>query len=344
MEFGIRNDKITKALLRTTIKKALADIKRDPKRSVRNLVDLGLNFAEGCNQREIFDITQHSLSNENSAYFRLAENMASELDHEKLTTFGLNFGYNGCTSGARLLREKQTELGCHLPFLITFTIDSRPDALTVSDISSAIEQGMALGIYIYAVICSSNVYPDLLTIAEQFSECAFIYFVNAGRITREVISRTGEINNLVTSVRMEDDPEPCRKAVTALREQGCITVVHYEYSPADINAILSNSITDAFAETGAIAGIYYAKQGIDPAAQKLIADYRTDIVRSQQYPIFIFEAQSDIKRIDAMFSGAECRVHFVGGGKVLYSAEQKVFEGANLRTDTLAEIFRQLDF
>ena len=344
MEFGIRNDKITKALLRTTIKKALADIKRDPKRSVRNLVDLGLNFAEGCNQREIFDLTQQYLSNENSAYFRLAENMACELDHEKLTTFGLNFGYNGCTSGARLLREKQKELGCHLPFLITFTIDSRPDALTVAEVESAIEQGMALGIYIYAVICSSDVYPGLLNLAEQFSECAFIYFVNPVRITREVISRTGEINNLVTSLRMEEDPVPCLEAAAALREQGCITVVHYEYTPADINAILSNSLTDAFAETGAVAGIFYAVQGIDPAAQKLVADYRTEIVRSQQYPIFIFEAQSDIKRIDAMFSGAECRVHFIGGGKVLYSAEQKVFEGANLRTDPLKDIFRQLDF
>ena len=344
MEFGIRNDKITKALLRTTIKKALADIKRDPKRSVRNLVDLGLNFAEGCNQREIFDLTQQYLSNENSAYFRLAENMACELDHEKLTTFGLNFGYNGCTSGARLLREKQKELGCHLPFLITFTIDSRPDALTVAEVESAIEQGMALGIYIYAVICSSDVYPGLLNLAEQFSECAFIYFVNPVRITREVISRTGEINNLVTSLRMEEDPVPCLEAAAALREQGCITVVHYEYTPADINAILSNFLTDAFAETGAVAGIFYAVQGIDPAAQKLVADYRTEIVRSQQYPIFIFEAQSDIKRIDAMFSGAECRVHFIGGGKVLYSAEQKVFEGANLRTDPLKDIFRQLDF
>ena len=344
MEFGIRNDKITKALLRTTIKKALVEIEHDPKRSVRNLIDLGLNFAEGCNQREIFDITQHYLSNENSAYFRLAENMVGEIDHDKLVTFGLNFGYNGCTSGARLLREKQQELGCHLPFLITFTIDDQPDSLTIGDITSAIKQGMELGIYIYAIICSSDVYPELLDIAEDFGDCAFIFFVNPRRITREVVSRTGEIDNLVTSVRCEEDSDLCLEAVKALREQGCITVVHFEYSPENINSILANNITDAFAETGAIAGIYYAKPGTDPMAKKLVADYRTDIVRSQQYPIFIFEAQSDIRHIDGMFSGAECRVHFVGGGKVLYSAEQKVFEGANLRTDALKDIFRQLDF
>lgn len=344
MEFGIKNEKITKALLKTTIKKALESIMSDPKRSVRNLVDLGLNFAEGCNQREIFDITQHYLSNEDSAYFTLAENMANELDHDKLTAFGLNFGYNGCTSGARILREKQEQLGCHLPFLITFTINDQPDSLTVSEIESAIEQGMELGIFIYAVICSSDVYPELLETADRFSDCAFIFFVSPCRLTREVISRTSEINNLVTSVRYDGETDKCLEAVKSLREQGCITVVHYEYTPASLDAILSDSITEAFAETGAIAGILYAEPGIDPDVQRKIADYRTEIVRSQQYPIFIFEAQSDIKRIDAMFSGAECRVHFIGGGKVLYTTEQKIFEGANLRTDSLEDIFKRLDF
>ncbi len=344
MEFGIKNEKITKALLKTTIRKALRDIQTDPKRSVRNLVDLGLNFAEGCNQREIFDITQHYLSDENSAYFTLAENMVNEIDHEKLVTFGLNFGYNGCTSGARILREKQTELGCHLPFLITFTITDQPDSLSLAEIESAICQGMELGIFIYAVICKSDIYPELLETASRFSDCAFIFFVNPRRLTREVISRTSEIDNLVTSVRYDGVSDDCLESVGALRAQGCITVAHYEYTSASLDAILDNSLTEAFAETGAIAGILYSEPGADPDVQRKAAEYRAEIGRLQQYPVFIFEAQSDIKRIDAMFSGAECRVHFIGGGKVLYTAEQKIFEGANLREDTLADIFKRLDF
>ena len=95
MEFGFNNDKITKALIRTTIKKALADVQRDPKRSVRNLVDLGLNFADGSNQQYFLQITQSYLSSDNSAYFRLAENIVNEIDHEKLAAYGINFGYNG---------------------------------------------------------------------------------------------------------------------------------------------------------------------------------------------------------------------------------------------------------
>lgn len=344
MEFGIKNDKITKALLRATITKTLGDIARDPKRSVRNLVDLGLNFAEGCNQQEIFDITQKYLSNEDSAYYRLAENIAREADHGKLTTFGINFGYNGCTSGARVLREKSAQLGIHIPFLLIFTVTDGEDSLTAEDIESAVRQGMELGIYIYALICASDKYPEMIDLAAKFSDCAFMFFVNPQRLTREVVSRISEMENVVTSVRYDGESDECLGAVRALREQGCITVVHYEYSPASINAILSNAVTDAFSETGAIAGVLYAADGTDDQARRLVADYTTEIVRSQQYPFFMFEASRDIDRIEQMFSNVQCFVHIKDGGQAYYSACQTCVEGVTLRSGTLVDLLRELKF
>ena len=344
MEFGIRSDKITKALLRTTISKALTDIQHDPQRSVRNLVDLGVNFAEGCNQKQIFDITQNYLSNEDSAYYRLAENIVNEIDHTKLITYGINFGYNGCTSGARLIREKGEELGIHIPFLLIFTIDDSEGALTPDDIRSAVSQGMELGIYIYALICATDRYPELLDIAGEFPDCAFIFFVNPKRLTREAISRVSELNNIVTSVRCDGESDACLEAIRLMREQGCITVAHYEYSPASINAILSNQITDYFSETGAIAGILYAAQGTDTKARELVADYTTEIVRSQQYPFFMFEASRDITRIEKMFSNVECFVHIKSGGRAYYSSEQIEVEGVTLRSGTLVDVLAGLKY
>lgn len=342
MEFGFNNDKITKALIRTTIKKALADVQRDPKRSVRNLVDLGLNFADGSNQQYFLQITQSYLSSDNSAYFRLAENIVNEIDHEKLAAYGINFGYNGCTYGARKIRENQARLGCHIPFLLAFNVSSAPDALTVEDISKTIRQGMELGIYIYVLICSSDNYPDLLDMVEQFSECAFVYFVNPRRLTREVISRTSELNNLVTSVRFDPSTDLSREKVAEMRAAGCITCLHYEYGPNNLNQILSGSAADEMAETGAIAAILYAPPWVDKAAQKLVFDYKTETVRSQQYPIFMFEAKSDIDHIEHMFSNAECLVVFTDGGKAGYTAEQKPLTGVDLRSNSLIEILKAI--
>ena len=262
-----------------------------------------------------------------------------------LVTFGLNFGYNGCTSGARVLREKQTELGCHIPFLLAFTVDGSRDSITSDDIRSAVQQGMELGIFIYAVICSCDVYSELLSIAEEFGECAFIYFVNPRRLTREIISRTSEIKNLVTSVRLEDGSSLCFETVTALREQGCPVTVHYEYSDDTLEDVLSNAVTERMTETEAIAGIYYPSRGnTSPETAAKVGEYRTETVRSQQYPIFIFEGYSDSDRFDRMFSNAECFVHFVSGGRVLYTTSQKVLEDASLSEHSLTDILKRLKY
>ena len=96
------------------------------------------------------------------------------------------------------------------------------------------------------------------------------------------------------------------------------------------------------AETGAIAAILYAPPWVDKAAQKLVFDYKTETVRSQQYPIFMFEAKSDIDHIEHMFSNAECLVVFTDGGKAGYTAEQKPLTGVDLRSNSLIEILKAI--
>ncbi|MGN0632300.1 MAG: hypothetical protein ACI4JW_00370 [Oscillospiraceae bacterium] len=343
MEFGFNNEKITKALLRTTIKKSLADIKQDPKRSVRNLVDLGLQFAEGENQRALFDITRTYLSSENSAYFRLAENIVNEIDHDKLTNYGLNFGYNGCTKGARMIREKERLLGCHIPFLLAFSMGAGDDAISAEDVAGIIRQGMELGIFIYAVVCFGDDYSALLDMAEEFDECAFLFFVNPQKLSREEISHTSELDNVVTSVRYDGETDSCLEKVKLLREQGCITCVHFQYRPDNINQVLTNYVTEQIAETGAVAAILYPDPVCDKTAQKLVFDYKKQIVRSQQYPMFMFEAKTDIGIIENMFSNEERLVVFSDGGKVQCTADLCPVDELNMHTHSLVDILKALN-
>ena len=117
-----------------------------------------------------------------------------------------------------------------------------------------------------------------------------------------------------------------------------------EYTEENINEILTDVITEYFSETGAIAGILYAAPGVDRKAMKLAADHVTQVVSSQQYPFFMFEAAKDIDKIEHMFSNAECFVHFKAGGRVTYTSEQKTLEGANLRENKLVDILGRLRF
>ena len=70
------NHTISRVLIETVVKKALRDIKDSPERSIRNLVDMALQFSNGRFQKEFFETTQTMLQNEDSAYYLLVRDAA----------------------------------------------------------------------------------------------------------------------------------------------------------------------------------------------------------------------------------------------------------------------------
>ena len=58
------------------------------------------------------------LQNEKSAYYDLAKRIATGVDHDLVTTFGVNVGYNGFTKGARLIRRIEAERGFNIPWAL----------------------------------------------------------------------------------------------------------------------------------------------------------------------------------------------------------------------------------
>ena len=55
-------------LIETVVRRTLADIQDSPERTIRNLIDMALHFAEeGKFEREFFSIAQHMLEDSRSA-------------------------------------------------------------------------------------------------------------------------------------------------------------------------------------------------------------------------------------------------------------------------------------
>ena len=49
------NEKIARILVETAVRKTIRDIQQDPRRSMRNLMDMALNFAGGRFQQRFFE-------------------------------------------------------------------------------------------------------------------------------------------------------------------------------------------------------------------------------------------------------------------------------------------------
>ena len=97
---------MNRILVEGTIRRTLKSMKESPERTIRNLVDLGLNFSNGRFQTRFLKAAQEMLHNQKSAYYSLVKHVAASVDHDLLTTFGVNLGYNSCTLGAKRIRNR----------------------------------------------------------------------------------------------------------------------------------------------------------------------------------------------------------------------------------------------
>lgn len=86
-------DSVQRVMVKTIVKKAIRDIKIDPERTIRNLVDMALQFADSQFQKQFYSSAQHLLSNEQSGYYGLVKDSVSKVEEDTLLTFCMNLGY-----------------------------------------------------------------------------------------------------------------------------------------------------------------------------------------------------------------------------------------------------------
>jgi len=79
---------INQMLIESVIRRTLKNISDSPKRGLRNVIDLALNFASGYFQNNFLKTVQSMLQNQQSAYYKVAKNAADFVNHDTLCHFG----------------------------------------------------------------------------------------------------------------------------------------------------------------------------------------------------------------------------------------------------------------
>ena len=140
---------LTRSLIETSVRRALNQGGEAPERESRNLVDLGLQFSSGGLQKRILSAIQTMLQDPDSAYYGLVKDVLANTDHDRLTTFGFNLGYEGCSKGAKVIRRLEAEGGFNIPWAMALQLsgaylEKQPDIY-----ESILNQGADLGIRTY---------------------------------------------------------------------------------------------------------------------------------------------------------------------------------------------------
>lgn len=329
---------MSRILIETTVRQTLKSLQEDPKRSVRNLLDMALQFSQGRFQSDFFAAARTMLENEDSAYYTLIQDAAAHIETEHLVRFGMNLGYNGCTQGARRIRANEKRLGFNIPWTVLLCLDGSCSAKSLQSYHTVIAEGEGLGIYTWMLFVRDIDPTELLPLMQNHPDSAFFLFCAPGTAGDAFPEAADSILNLMPVVYLGDAAgAACRR----LRDRNLPYSVWTTYAQAEAAAITGGELFDAAQRLHPVFTALMPRRDCLPETRAAVNRAAVAARTGQCYATVPWELHTDTCRLDKIISDDSCWVFFDSQGK-LYPTGSPQREGdLSLFADGLTEVLRR---
>ena len=328
--------KMMRSTVGAVVNRAIRDIQLDPKRSIRNLADMGENFSKSPAQKKFFEMTGDILKKPDNHYNELLVNMIQNVSADTIRTTSLNFGYTSLNYGAGILREN-SKGGKKIPWVLHFDCSAVQNAFGLSRMDAIISDAVSLGIYtyIFQIDEAAERLPELMQICKNHGECSFFAAVFPEIFQR--IQQFTEIPNLIYSVNVtggegEDDTD---RALKVLHENKCFYGFHAYYTKENVEWLMSSRFTQRMTSGGCLFGAYVNTDINEKELEDQMYRYVCTKRGKKGEAPFVFDFGRDIRYIgDVISCGAFLSVSING--------EVKLDGGrsADLNNTTLSELLK----
>lgn len=212
----------------------LKDLREDPGRAMRNLIDLGMRFSKGRFRSDFLPYAQATMSDLTCPYYRLLENVARNIEGKALKTFGINLGYRALACGAREIRQSERRVGHYLPWCLIFDFrEEGPLSNNAGEILRVISESRDYGIKAFMLFADPRRFP-LDALVAHFRDCAFFLFTEPSAVDATLIRVMRSAGNVACSIAASfGDPDSARAAAGALSGGKCLFGFHVWYDSAD---------------------------------------------------------------------------------------------------------------
>lgn len=327
---------VSKVLIETVVRKTLRDMKDDPDRSIRNLVDRALLVSGGRFQKRFFQTAQSMLHNEQSAYYALVRSVVENIDHERLLRFGMNIGYNSGTIGAKKIREIEAREGFNIPWAMFLEIDAGDFARQRRRYAALVEEGGELGIYTW-FLRVNGFCRDVFEWIEQYPDCAFGLLCAPETVNDELVGEAERLNNLIVGVGLGARTED---ACEALRARKMLYCIYCQYGEDRLREILSDDLLHDTQALGAPFTVFLPEESCAKSAQARVFGYTQRTRKEQRFPTIPWELFQDSMAVDAIISGDGCSAGFRADGSFFALANRREGNGMTLQEHSLREILQ----
>lgn len=328
---------LTKILVECMLDRILQDSRSSPRRLARNLVDIGLNFAKGRFQKRFLTYAQEMLKNPESAYYELVSDQIANVGRKHLLTFGMNLGYNGCTVGAKRIREIEAEQNLNIPWSLSLILDKERLLNDPDSYCRIIEQGRNIGIYVYLLFLPDEDADLCLPLIEKYPNCAFGIFLRNSAFSDAYLEKLQKCGNAMTVIYADEAaPESCQR----LREKHLLYGIHYSYGETDREEILSESWLTAQEPLRPCFAFLHAQDSCSLQTQHEIYQHVLAVRSEQKHPILYIELRRDIYQIDEIISNDACLVGFREDGSVHMYQQEDDRTDVNIFSTSLLDLLK----
>jgi len=290
---------INRLLIENTVRKTINQIKTDPERGIRNVVDLALTFSNGRFQKHFLSLAQKMLIDEHSCYYRMIPDLLANIDTERLITFGMNIGYNSCTYGANKIRTIEEMEHFNIPWTITLSLSGSDYLEHKAAYHSLIKQGTDLGIYTWNLYSLDNSYT-LLELAESFPDCAFTLFCNPEEISNAVMDEAYSLNNLMFVIKYSEQTE---HACSLLRAGKYLYSVYVSCNEENMSDILNGNLLADIEQYSPTFTIFTVSSRCSLlSTQDTVYEYIKNTRLQQSHRTIPFDMLHDVQYIDSIIS------------------------------------------
>jgi MoaA/NifB/PqqE/SkfB family radical SAM enzyme len=367
---GIKNE-----LVKATMRTAFGYMEKDPEENMPKLLHLvdtlaGNDPKNYGPQREAF---RNVLADPECSMYKLIMSIMKETDPEVLKATFENFFINANIVGWPIQEEARKKYGCNIPWAILLDPTSACNLhctgcwaaeygnklnLSFDEIDSIIQQGKALGTYMYIYTGGEPLVrkTDIIRLCEKHSDCQFLCFTNATLIDEKFANDMLRVKNFIPAISLEgfEDATDGRRgngvyqkvvrAMTLLKEHHLPFGISACYTSANLDSISSYDFIDHITELGArfIWYFHYMPVGNDAAPELLPSPeqrefmyHRIREMRSTK-PIFAMDFQNDGEYVGGCIAGGRRYLHINANGDV----DPCVFvhySDSNIREKTLVE-------